>query len=71
LLSLVDAVRQMLREIETTGQEGERDDSVLIGTLTRLQQAPAAPTPVTAVSAPESAAEEPAPATSMGDILMQ
>src|SRR5438105_8744669 len=38
LLSMVDAVRQMLAEIEKAGQEGERDDSVLIATLTRLQQ---------------------------------
>jgi two-component system chemotaxis sensor kinase CheA len=43
LLSMVDAVRQMLSQIETAGQEGERDDSLLIATLTRLQQPPAAP----------------------------
>jgi len=43
LLSMVDAVRQMLSQIETAGQEGERDDSVLIATLTRLQQPPEAP----------------------------
>src|SRR5882724_5662310 len=30
LLSMVDAVRQMLSQIEKTGEEGERDDSVLI-----------------------------------------
>src|ERR1700739_2160144 len=42
LLSMVDAVRQMLSQIETGGQEGERDDSVLIATLTQLQQTPAA-----------------------------
>src|SRR5258708_8902391 len=40
LLSMVDAVRQMLGAIETAGQEGERDDSLLIATLTRLQQPP-------------------------------
>jgi two-component system chemotaxis sensor kinase CheA len=71
LLSMVDAVRQMLGEIETTGQEGERDDSVLITTLTRLQQAPVAITPVATVPALESAAEQAAPPISMGDILMQ
>src|SRR5437660_2873517 len=38
LLSMVDAVRQMLQQIENIGQEGERDDSLLIATLTRLQQ---------------------------------
>jgi two-component system chemotaxis sensor kinase CheA len=73
LLSMVDAVRQMLRQIETAGQEGERDDSLLIATLTRLQQAPAAPTVATAGTAvppPESAAVAGPPA-SMGDILIQ
>jgi two-component system chemotaxis sensor kinase CheA len=73
LLSMVDAVRQMLRQIETAGQEGERDDSLLIATLTRLQQAPAAPTAATAgtsVPAPESAAGA-GPPVSMGDILIQ
>ena len=29
LMSMVDAVRQMLSQIETAGQEGERDDSLL------------------------------------------
>ena len=38
LLSMVDAVRQMLASIENAGNEGERDDSALIATLTRLQQ---------------------------------
>ncbi len=37
LLALVDAVRQMLVNIETTGQEGEGDYTSLIETLTRLQ----------------------------------
>ena len=40
LLATVDAVRQMLASIETTGVEGERDDSELIATLTRLQSVP-------------------------------
>ena len=39
LLAMVDAVRQMLACIETSGAEGERDDSALISRLTRLQQA--------------------------------
>ena len=43
LLSMVDAVRQMLSQIEATGQEGERDDSILIATLTRLLQPPEGP----------------------------
>ena len=37
LLAMVDAVRQMLVNIETTGQEGEGDYTSLIETLTRLQ----------------------------------
>ncbi len=38
LLSMVDAVRQILGNIETTGQEGKRNDQELIDTLTRLLQ---------------------------------
>ena len=37
LLAMVDAVRQMLVNIETTGQEGDGDYTSLIETLTRLQ----------------------------------
>jgi two-component system chemotaxis sensor kinase CheA len=40
LLATVDAIRQMLASIETTGAEGERDDHDLIATLTRLQNLP-------------------------------
>jgi two-component system chemotaxis sensor kinase CheA len=40
LLSMVDAVRQMLGSIEVSGSEGKRDDTKLIVTLTRLQQLP-------------------------------
>lgn len=38
LLSMVDAVRQMLGSIEATGNEGERDDQELIVRLTTLLQ---------------------------------
>ncbi len=77
LLTMVDAVRQMLRQIETEGQEGERDDSILIATLTRLQLTPsAAPkaeagvtTTVAAVLGSASEAVETPP--NIGDILMQ
>jgi two-component system chemotaxis sensor kinase CheA len=72
LLSMVDAVRQMLNQIETAGQEGERDDSVLIATLTRLQKLPAAAAvKVETAAPPESPAEADAPPVSIGDILMQ
>ena len=67
LLSMVDAVRQMLDQIEKAGQEGERDDSVLLATLTRLQQAPAAPS----APAPQSASETPGLPASIGEILIQ
>ncbi len=39
LLSLVDAIREMLSDIAATGQEGNREYAALIGTLTRLQKA--------------------------------
>lgn len=38
LLRMVDAIRQMLRSIEATGTEGERNDDDLIKTLTWLHQ---------------------------------
>jgi len=38
LLGMVDAVRQMLKEIQSTGQDGEVDYPELRETLTRLQQ---------------------------------
>ncbi|HMD15297.1 MAG TPA: Hpt domain-containing protein [Terriglobales bacterium] len=39
LLGMVDAVRQMLKEIQSTGHDGEVDYPELRETLTRLQQA--------------------------------
>ena len=71
LLGMVDAVRQMLSQIETTGQEGERDDSRLIATLTRLQQPHEALAKKVVVPLPESASEALAAPSSIGDILMQ
>jgi len=38
LLSLVDAIREMLSDIAATGQEGKREYTDLIGTLNRLQK---------------------------------
>src|SRR5437763_13322746 len=37
LLNMVDAVRQMLKEIQSTGQDGEQDYPELREILTRLQ----------------------------------
>ena len=76
LLSMVDAVRQMLGQIEASGQEGERDDSVLIATLTRLLQPTGAPGQSEVVAAPANApeaAEVPQNDVplNIGDILMQ
>ena len=51
LLKLVDSTREMLLSIESKGNEGERDDSELIATLTRLLEAGAK------VDAPKKLAE--------------
>ena len=40
LLTMVDAVRQMLAEIQATGQDGNADHAELVANLTRLQQIP-------------------------------
>jgi two-component system chemotaxis sensor kinase CheA len=38
LLSLVDAIREMLSDISATGQEGKRDYGALINTLNQFQK---------------------------------
>jgi two-component system chemotaxis sensor kinase CheA len=43
LLATVDAIRQMLANIEATGVEGDRDDSALIARLNYLQRVPEVP----------------------------
>jgi two-component system, chemotaxis family, sensor kinase CheA len=68
LLTMVDAVREMLSQIETAGREGERDDSVLVATLTRLQQLPVLPMQNEVAAAAEGMADV---APNIGDILMQ
>src|SRR5215210_333740 len=40
LLSMVDAVRRLLADIERTGAEGPQDHAQLIADLTRLQEGP-------------------------------
>lgn len=42
LLAMVDAVREMLAAIESTGRDGDRDYTLLIETLKRLQGGPSA-----------------------------
>jgi len=56
LLGMVDAVRQMLKEIQSTGHVGEVDYPELRETLTRLQQAGAS-----VVKQPESPAHQEVP----------
>jgi two-component system, chemotaxis family, sensor kinase CheA len=43
LLQMVDAIRQMLQSIDSSGNEGERNDEALLQTLTSLQQVAAKP----------------------------
>jgi two-component system, chemotaxis family, sensor kinase CheA len=80
LLQMVDAIRQMLVQIDATGAEGERDDAALIETLTALLKGKCAAPPAIlppvkqAVAVPamadEDGAEKPAPA-SIGEILIK
>jgi len=85
LLSLVDAVRQMLGSIESQANEGERDDGALIETLKKLQKDPEkldalelktatevnrAPEPP-AVEPPEKKEEAPEPPKPLGRILVE
>ncbi|MDA8034236.1 MAG: chemotaxis protein CheA [Actinomycetota bacterium] len=70
LLEVVDAVRGLLRAIETTGGEADSDPSALIDTLTSLlddepaeqQAGTAAPAPAPDTAEERAAAEEPAAA---------
>jgi two-component system, chemotaxis family, sensor kinase CheA len=80
LLSMVDAIRQMLSSVEASGQEGERDDNALIALLTRLQEPAQETKQISAKtevppSQPQNypPVEHPPfePGTSLGEILMQ
>ncbi|HEX3757397.1 MAG TPA: chemotaxis protein CheA [Kofleriaceae bacterium] len=68
LLAMVDVIRGLLTQIETTGEEGQGDYSVLIEQLTMLYRggtpalgSDAAPAPATAAPEPPAAAPEPTP----------
>ncbi|HVI08478.1 MAG TPA: chemotaxis protein CheW [Candidatus Binatia bacterium] len=67
LLGMVDAVREMLKKIETTGQDGENDYPELRETLTRLQQgqgeSPSGQRPVAAPDPPASSVADAAKAS--------
>jgi two-component system chemotaxis sensor kinase CheA len=73
LLAMVDAVRQMLKSIEETGKEGERQDQELISRLTILLE------PKTEAAAMQQERSESAPASkplpavvpNLGEILIQ
>ena len=68
LLSMVDAVRQMLKEIQATGQDGENDYPEVRETLTRLQQVGSGSQPAeTAASATPPAGRVPGIGTGKRD----
>ena len=71
LLAMVDAVRQMLASIETTGAEGERDDSELISKLTELQRPNQASGKPEVAPLPEPASQAAALPANIGNILMK
>jgi len=69
LLSMVDVVRQMLKEIDSTGHDGDADYPELRATLTRLQtpaaaSAGVAPSSPAAIIAKPAVADAPMPASS-------
>src|SRR5437660_1248606 len=73
LLAMLDAVREMLKNIETSGKEGERNDQELILKLARLLEAPAGSpaSPLTAarIEPPATPSEQPVP--NLGEILIK
>ncbi|MGB9514444.1 MAG: chemotaxis protein CheW [Candidatus Acidiferrum sp.] len=73
LLAMVDAVREMLRSIDSTGNEGERKDEELIATLARLLQpeVQAKPDPAAEQGKTAENSEELHPDTNIGEILIR
>ena len=67
LLNMVDAVRQMLKEIQSTGQDGKAEYPELLETLTRLLPSPGASQPEgTPDAAAPPAGQSLAPASAPG-----
>jgi two-component system chemotaxis sensor kinase CheA len=67
LLNMVDAVRQMLKEIQSTGQDGKAEYPELLETLTRLLPSPGASQPEgTPDAGAPPAGESSAPASAPG-----
>src|SRR3954466_11191104 len=72
LLATVDAVREMLKSIEASGKEGQRDDHDLTSTLTRLVGAPAlnsTPEPIRVPASPAANVSE-GQVPNIGEILI-
>jgi len=73
LLSMVDAVRQMLAHIEAKGDDGERNDEQLIQTLTGLLETEAKEAPAASSAPPQGRTSEATGtnAVPLGDILVE
>ena len=69
LLSMVDAIRKMLSEIETTGQDGSNDYPELRETLTRLQSMQPGPASLAEPSPAKKAPEVHKPKTRASESL--
>ena len=75
LLAMVDAIREILASIETSGAEGTRNDRELIARLMRLYTTPT-PAPVELPAAADSPPADdeddaPSPPPRLGDLLIQ
>jgi len=66
LLVMVDAVREMLANIEATGQEGDRDYQAVIESLTRLQNSKPETAPAKTGAAPPASPHSPQEGTREG-----
>jgi two-component system chemotaxis sensor kinase CheA len=72
LLAMLDAVREMLKNIEASGKEGERNDQELISNLARLLETPPAPRASRVIPPKtESPANRLEPAPNLGEILIK
>ena len=70
LLDMVDAVRGLLANIESSGGEGDPDHAALIARLTALQTSPVAEAVAAAAAAAPPAAPEPE-APRLGEVLLE
>ncbi len=73
LLATVDAVREMLKSIEASGKEGERNDQDLISKLTRLLEPPTAGlrAEISGAKAEAMATPSEQPVPNLGEILIK